>query len=347
MIKKLSKGMRSPSLIQKKLRNKFRYDIQYKFDSLAYSQDNPNSNVGLVLHIGFHKRNHWTVAQSPYFFAEIIDEFDPIIIHSQSTYDKYKKQLDYIFTPTPGFAAPEIEFDSSYDTKIGLIISDPHSNTGWLEGYLDSNNIDRIFSRYWTGFFEYFPNISENRVSYLPWAVPDIFIPSKNNINMRETDGIMVFGATGNEYWYSTRETIMESPLTQKYSVSGYQNKKYTGADYYSWLSQYNAAVAAASPSNEYVLAKYFEIPAMGALLFAQSCTDLDKLGFSKENSIRFDNISEFKELAESYLDSPESHLDKRKRGVELIRNNHTIHHRIDQLKAYVNNGTGDYLDCI
>ncbi|HQN17740.1 MAG TPA: glycosyltransferase, partial [Syntrophobacteraceae bacterium] len=127
-------------------------------------------------------------------------------------------------------------------------------------------------------------------------------------------------------------------PFVNASSNSGVENKQYTDEEYYAWLRGYDAIIAAGSEDPAYGLTtpKYFEIPASGALLFAQRTDDLDVLGFRHgENCIAFTR-DDFEEQARAYLEDPDRFLHIRAAGRDLMRERHALSVRLDFLEEHI-----------
>lgn len=80
------------------------------------------------------------------------------------------------------------------------------------------------------------------------------------------------------------------------------------------------------------VTPKYFEIASAGSLLIGQYCDDLEYLGFDASNALIFDK-SDFIEKVEDYRKRPEDYVELRRKGRKLIREKHTLSHRIATLR--------------
>jgi len=116
------------------------------------------------------------------------------------------------------------------------------------------------------------------------------------------------------------------------------ENKLFTDEEYYAWLRGHDAIIAAGSEDPVYRLTtpKYFEIPASGALLFAQKTDDLDTLGFRhRENCIIFTRDT-FEDQAREYLKDPGRYIRIREAGRELIRQRHALSARLDFLEEHI-----------
>ena len=105
--------------------------------------------------------------------------------------------------------------------------------------------------------------------------------------------------------------------------------------DYAKFISEHLGGVATASAFG-YVVAKYFEIPAAGALLIGERVDDLDKLGFvpgehyvpiTKESAIG---------TVEECCANPRKYTEIRKEGMDLVRKSHSINNRLDLMEEVI-----------
>ncbi|MBN2106679.1 MAG: glycosyltransferase [Deltaproteobacteria bacterium] len=165
----------------------------------------------------------------------------------------------------------------------------------------------------------------------MPWAVPESLIVS-SKVTFSSGD-VVIFGGGGSPA-YDVRNWCRQQDGIINFDNSGVENKKLSNKEYFTWLAGFNAVVAAGSsnPMYDLVTPKYFEIAAAGALLIGQHCRDLELLGFNESNCIIFTQ-KDFAEKIRAYKQNPSSYKATREKGRELIRNRHTISHRIRQIQ--------------
>lgn len=298
---------------------------------IQLSQLGRKSEFGLVINWKFHKQNRWVSALAPYLVNAIIQEFDPLIISSQVEYELHKKKLRFIISMEPGWAAPTIKYDNKKECIKSVFYSDPHYETEKRRKYLTENNFDYVFSLYNKPFFYHFKGFPESKFVHMPWAIPNQYI-SAHLIEVRSSD-VVIFGAQNSDA-YDVRNWCREQEYIKNYNYSGVENKKMTDEDYFKWLSQFDAIVAAGSsnPIYDLVTPKYFEIASTGALLIGQDCGDLENLGFNEQNAVVFTK-KDFKDKVLSYKNNPDSFIDIRNNGRELIRSRHKVSDRIKLIK--------------
>lgn len=294
-----------------------------------------NTNVGLVINWKFHQENRWVCAISKFLIDSIVKEFNPVIISSQIEYEIYKRKLKYILSLEPGWSAPKISYDKKLKHKIGIMISDPHNKTGWFQDYFEDNNITYVLSFYKSPFFYHFKTFPREKFIHFPWAVPDEWI-SKHEI-VAHGNEVIIFGGKNSEA-YDIRNWCREQRYVTNYNFSGVENKVLKDEKYFSWLTQFDAIIAAGSsnPMYDLVTPKYFEIAAAGALLIGQHCNDLKELGFNQDNSLIFTK-SNFLDQINEYRANPCKYIAKRSLGRELIVSRHLISHRLKLIREVFN----------
>lgn len=301
-----------------------------KIKNLAGSGGGENG-MAFVIDWKFHQSNKWVSALTPYLVEAIVKEFKPIIISSQKEYDRNKHKIDKIISMEPGWAAPKLKYDTKLNQKIGIFLSDPHSKTDWLVDYVNSNNITHVLSYYHSPFFYHFPEFPQSKFVHVPWSIPDQFV-SNIEPSYRNSE-VAIFGGKGSDA-YDVRNWCREQKEVTNYTNSGVENKKMTDEEYFRWLSDFDAIVAAGSsyPIYEMVTPKYFEIASAGALLFGQYCKDLSLLGFNDTNAVIFTKDTFIKKV-NMYKEDPKSYIDIRKKGLQLIKERHKLSDRIDLLR--------------
>lgn len=301
---------------------------------MHFNQVIKKSDFGLIIDWKFHIQNKWVCAQTHYLVEALIEEFDPIIITSQLEYEVHKRKIRNIISLEPKWGAPMLRYDPSQHHTIGVFVSDPHNKTDWFGNFLDKNNVSFVFSYYYRPFLQHFPTFDKERLKHVPWAIPDQFIKEPSSIIFNGQENIQIFGANKGGA-YDIRNWCRTFSFVDNHVNSGCENKVMDDKEYFQWIQQYDAIIAAGSLSENYQLVtpKYFEITAAGALLFAQYCEDLESLGFNDNNCIIF-NRGNFEALAKEYRKNPEMYLDTRIRGCTLIKKQHKISDRIQQIKS-------------
>ncbi len=293
-----------------------------------------NRSVGLVIDWRFHKRRGWVSIFAPFLVEAFIKRYDPVLLTSQLDYHLHKKKLRFILAMEPGWAAPKLRYDRNQRHTICVMASDPHNKTDWFQEYVFANNITYVLSQYYSPFFYHFPSFPPERFIHFPWAVPDQFLtpppPSCRSNN------VVLFGGRQSDA-YDVRNWCRQQPGVTVYPYSGVENKALSDEGFFQWLARFDAVIAAGSslPQYDLVTPKYFEIPAAGALLIGQRCTDLSRLGFNDRNALLFSQ-SDFTAKLTAYRQHPEHFQEMRRRGHALIKERHLISHRLTLLAELI-----------
>jgi hypothetical protein len=185
------------------------------------------------------------------------------------------------------------------------------------------------------------------RVVWVPHsASPDFMVP----YNYSPENAIFVSGAAGN--YYPLRDQIRALQNEGAYRIVSqdhpgyyigfdYDRNESVGRAYARRINQYRAAFTDSSIFN-YILAKYFEIPATGALLMADGAVSgpLTQLGFIENEHyvpVSADNLEE--KIAFVLDEKNHDQLDQiRKRGQELVWACHKSIDRARQIDAACTN---------
>lgn len=301
-----------------------------------WDQRDKSSRYGLVLNWGLHQSDNWTAACYPVFVERFIKRFDPVVITGQREYDRRAEELEHIFAfGVRNKKGPTLEYDINLNQTVLMFASDPHDRSEYLHDYIRENEIDYVLTPFYNPFLYHIPGIDEERLVHFPWPVPDKHIINPDAIEYHGDEAVHISGASGSGA-YELRDWCRNHPDVAEHANSGTQNKTMTNSEYYMWLRNFDASIAAGSLCEQwqYVVPKYYEIPAAGSLLFAQYCEDLDRLGFDDSNCIVFHSKEDFKKKIEAYLDAPEEYLERRKNGAGLIASEYSISDRLDNVEA-------------
>lgn len=208
--------------------------------------------------------------------------------------------------------------------------------------HFDKASKNYIIVRYENAANIHFPNCNTYTI---PYSIDQSTIPSFNQNPINE---LLLTGCTDGRY-YPLRHTL--STLKDKYPISilehpGYRSLShaYTGKAYLNKINEYIASVSTCGSMNyNYIIAKYFEIPASGALLFAYADPIeqyLKKYGFEDNvNMITFDS-NNLTEKIQYVLDpANRDDIDRiRLNGYNLILEKHTHFIRFNiELDKFIN----------
>ncbi len=291
--------------------------------------------VGYVLNLDAHLCNKWLAGITSYKHNRIIKNLNCIVLENQQDYNKYKEDLDVIIAPEPGYCGPFIKYQKRKPKLKYIELSDPHLDTELRQDYILENNFSFILAIYYSPTLFHFKKIPKKRIISFPRSIPDEFI-YKGPIRTPTQNYIMVFGQTRDAI-YETRKWCKKFDFVKTFPHSSI-NKILTDSEYFKWLQEFDAIIAAGSldPKYKLVMPKYFEVPASGSLLFAQEADDLPLLGFKNNNNCIIFNKENFKKQAYDYLKNKENYVKIRENGRDLILNRHTLSKKIQFLKEHI-----------
>lgn len=228
-----------------------------------------------------------------------------------------------------------------------IYMDDIHQSSAKVKNYRTwiINNFDYIFSTYAYTFLNFFPFTDPKKIIWYPHNINNKFAVEFNNnpINKISLSGCIdknIYPFRNYAYKLSTKYPI--DVLEQlSYKV---MNHNVYGHDYIKYINQYRAAVTCCSTNKTpYIVCKFFEIPASGALLMAYDefvKEPFQQLGFiDGENyiSVNFDNMID----KINYVLDPKNRdiIDKiRKNGYELVWKNHTLMNRVNLIDNKIEN---------
>lgn len=192
---------------------------------------------------------------------------------------------------------------------------------------------DTILSTYAYIFDKFHPRLSGiKRIEWVPHsASPDFMLP----YNDHPENAILVSGSIDNENplrqrmkrWHELRpDAIAYHPHPGYHRDYDYDKNSNVGCGYAAKINRYRAGFTDGTVY-KYVVAKYFEIPATGALLMADDAVSgwLEKLGLIANRHYLPVSNDDLEEKVQYVLDERNHEgLDEiRRRGQELIRERH------------------------
>lgn len=203
---------------------------------------------------------------------------------------------------------------------------------------------DLIFSTYAYVFKKFYPESPFSRVRWVPHNVTDTFKVSFNK--KPDNVKILVSGALNKEI-YPAR--VKMSEYDKKYGVEtlriqGYKRKIHNiyGHNYIKHLSNYLAVFCCCSiEDTPYIVAKFFEIPASGALLIAYDKyvkNELTHLGFKDGDNYISTTIEGMEDTIKYVLDPKNrAEIDRiRLNGYTFVWTRHTSLDRVVEMDGHV-----------
>lgn len=222
---------------------------------------------------------------------------------------------------------------------------DPAMRTRKVVGYALCDTILSTVGYLWNKLYPEFAGTK--KVVWVPHsASPDFMVP----YNQNPENSIFVSGAAG--HYYPLREQMKSLHANGSYSLVfqahpgyytgyDYDRNESVGRGYATRINNYRAAFTDSS-IYKYVVAKYFEIPATGALLVGDDAVSgpLAQLGFIPNEHYVPVAANDLEEKIAFVLDERNHHdLDQiRKRGHELIWARHKTIDRARQIDAACTN---------
>jgi hypothetical protein len=302
--------------------------------------ENRKIRLGLILSPERYILEKFMAATTPYLIRGIVKRFDCRLIASQQDYDRYYDEVEALLSFEPRFAAPVLKWRRgllrSRTPKLSYVLcSDAHKDA-WREDYILQNRITFLLGFYYAPFRRHFRRIGEEQLIHFPWIVPDDWITDEP-LQSRSQERICCFGGADSPA-YNVRNWCRQFPFVDSRANSGVENKVMEDREFFEWLKQFDAMVAAGSDDPKYDMTtpKYFEIAASGALLLGQKTGDMDRLGFvDGENCVLFDK-SDFEMKSRAYLKDPDRYTPLRFKGRQLIRERHTLSVRLDFLENHI-----------
>ena len=317
---------------------RYKFELKCIFDDFFYivknwqEIKNYNSNIVFVTSLDFYHNKKWQVASQAILWYKFVEENNAILCGSSLSYLLFFKNKKHIVSLEPKYNAPTINFDKFHD-KVIILLSDSHSKQ-WLPNYLKMNSVTDIITPYRKTLIDtkYADFLKDSHIHSFPWSVPEHLV--KNITISQQNDKVLGFGQSGSEV-YDLRDWTFNTNLLDTFNYAGSGNYKFKGDDYFKWVRTYDASVVAMSTKKlyNYTVAKYFEIPSQGLLLFAFPSVDLEDFGFKDSENCIFVNKTNFHEKIKEYQSNPQNYLEIRKNGLELIKSKHTINSRLSYLK--------------
>ncbi|ARF08726.1 glycosyltransferases group 1 [Catovirus CTV1] len=239
-------------------------------------------------------------------------------------------------------------FTDFYDNKIRkyLFADDVHKcrekkNQNYYEHF------DKLFVTYYEPFLSMYPHIDKSKVIWCQHAYTNDYLI---NFNDNPQPKILLSGAIGTAYPF--RKYMLKLQRSEcKNQINYLKHPGYKLFDYDDGINKVGKNYATMLNSylccftdclvHGYIVSKYYEIPATGSLLLAQDPPGdkLEKIGFMDGiNYIKCD-MNNAKEKINWILDSKNRTKvdDIRRKGMELVRYNHSIEKRADVIVQNIN----------
>lgn len=313
--------------------------------------------VNFILANYEEKWKHDILREFYYLINEFINEYNFILVDfsnfgiGESTFANVLKEKNILYEDIESIIIIENHdevlvhhvFEDIYffKDKLYVFADDIHKNEHLKhDNYYE--NFKKIFVCYREPFLEKYPEITEQRVEWVPHGFTD---DHYFKLKDKPINKILVSGMKGLLYPLrkylitkapENKDTIAYIPHP-KYRKFDYENTKglKIGNNYGAMLNNYICCFTDCS-SLHYVLAKYFEIPASGSLLLGEETkyNNLEKLGF-------IDNVNYIKcnkeniDMKMQWILDPVNNAEIeriRKAGQKLVLEKHSIKNRVKQM---------------
>jgi hypothetical protein len=201
---------------------------------------------------------------------------------------------------------------------------------------------DVILSTYAYRWSKFYPELSSKRAVWIPHsASPDFML----DYNQRAENSIFLSGAMNEAY--PLRQQMMKLHFEGAYSIAYHRHPGYhagydyeanpdIGRGYAEKIQEHRVGVADSPFPFKYVVGKYFEIPATGALLLADDAVSepMTALGFVENHHYLPASQENLEERIEYVLDEKNhEELDRiRRTGQELVWERHKTSDRARQI---------------
>lgn len=225
------------------------------------------------------------------------------------------------------------------DFKKIIISDDIHKFKELKTNYYDK--FDTIIINYYAPFILMYSNISISKIHWVPHGYNPEF--EKMSFNKEPKKKVLLAGCIGLMYPLRKRIITYVKNNPDYKNIEVYKHPGYNGIDqrFPRVLNSYLCCITDCLTLN-YIVSKYFEIPASGSLLLAKipEGESIESLGFIDMVNFISVNENNFLERIEFVLNVDNRELiDKiRYNGYLMIRNNHSLLKRIDKINDIVSN---------
>ena len=205
-----------------------------------------------------------------------------------------------------------------------------------LRNELQNNYHINILSSYWY-YYNSLYKINPENLFCFPNFVNNI---KYTNINQKPLSKIVLGGAPSNEYPMKKYLNYVHNSNLVKNNLIDNLN----GDKYYEYIRNYLCAFSCClNKKKPYIIKQFFDIPSVGTLLLAYDVhvkIALEEIGFKDNINYISCNRNNILEKIE-FICNP-NNIEKineiRTNGFNLVKNNHTINHRLDYLYKIIQN---------
>jgi len=278
----------------------------------------------------YFKENGWTTKYFTEKWDENLEDYDIVFLWSIHQFDDQRHLKSQCL-----LKLIDLQTINKYKYKILDYIEDIHHlklfyslEYDFYKQHFSIGSRNYIVGRYHVPLLKTFTDCN---CYIIPYSIDQSYIPSFNQTPKKE---LLLIGCIYNEA-YPIRYKIFK--LRNTYPISVLDHPGYgilqhncTDKSYFNKINEYIASVSTcAAKQYNYVLAKYFEIPATGALLFAYVepvIKDLTDYGFiDMVNMVSFNDDNFVQKLQYVLDENNREDIDKiRLNGYNLVLERHT-----------------------
>lgn len=259
-----------------------------------------------------------------------------VVITSRVGFRLRPRGVRAVLSLEPVAAAPAVRFPEGVTSAV--LVADVWDKT-WLARHLDRCRATYLLTPYLRGVADVpaLGRIDPARWRLFPWWVPDAVVASRSARDTLAPE-VAVVGAMGP--MYDLRTWVAAHPLVTRVAhASAYEPgaARLDRRAYFALLGACSAIVVAFSEDERMrvPVAKYVEVPGVGALLIGARARHLEEMGFRDgDNCLLFEGREDFAARVGAFIDRPEAFVAVAARGLELVRARHTTSARLAELRA-------------
>jgi hypothetical protein len=296
----------------------------------------PGSGVLLVAHWNRMSPDGLIEAGYNDLRDRFIAETGATIVRSRLGYLLRAREATCAFSLEPFTFAPPVRFSSQHASVV--LIADTWDKV-WMARHLARSRVRHLLTGYlwWVDEMPALRRTGRERWRLFPWWVPDSVVEARVARTALEPSATVV-GALGPMYdlrgWAASHPLVGEVLHVSAHSVAA---TRHSAGDYFDLLEAQSAIVVAFGETERgrVPVAKYVEVPAVGALLIGARAHHLEEMGFRDgENCVLFEGRADFETRLRAFLDRPEDFVEVAAQGLELVRARHTTSARLTELRT-------------
>jgi len=282
------------------------------------------------------------------FTEKLSEKFDwKIICSNKLSIDEIEGNILFL-VKTPQKDYPEI-VDRNFisinkNIKVISYFQDIHLSGNYNVDLKYQNNMVNVLDRsdlilysYKEAFRKKWPTYFQNAI----WC-PTFIAPSERYLNLPfnnfPKNKCLLIGASVKSH-YPLRHAVSQSKSElfeiirhPGYNINPNNDKMFIRDNYAKKLNEYLCCLSC-TMTTQYVVTKFFEILGSGSILISDWIPEMSELGFRNGKNFIQVNINNFEEKVGDIIENPSKYKHIRNNGRELVKNFHTVEHRIGYLE--------------